>query len=89
MKYHVSTGMRAQYQELVDSAKTMDRLVREYSDTGRAQEHLKNNDIFEIHMANIRALHDYKMKTGNVAGTQYVSGRGQSLMPAKIAEKSC
>ena len=79
--------MRAQYQELVHSAQTVDLLVRQYSNTDRAQEDLKNDNIFEIYMAKIR-FHDYKMKSGNVTGAQFVTGRGHRLLLAKVAEKA-
>ena len=87
MKDDHKPGRRDQYQELVDSAQTVDLLVRQYNDAGKAQKALKNDNIFEIHMAKI-ALRDYKVRINNVAGAQFVSGRGHSLLSAKIAEKA-
>ena len=82
-----SPGLRAQYQELVDSAQTVDLLIRQYSDAGKLQDDLKNDNIFAFHMATI-ALRDCKTKTNNVTGAQFVSGRGLSLLSTKIAEKA-
>ena len=75
-------GIRAQYRELLDSAQTVDLLVQQYAEVGRSQDDLKVNKIFEIHMAKI-ALHDYKNRTSNHTGAEYVSGRGTGLLPSK------
>ena len=42
MKDDNRAGKRAQYQELVDSAQTVDMLAQQYSDIGRSQEDLGN-----------------------------------------------
>ena len=56
LKDTTSPGLRAQYQELVDSAQTVDSLVKQYSDSGRAQEDLKNDNIFEVHIGQDRVV---------------------------------
>ena len=65
----------------------MDLLVKQHAEAGHSQEDLKKDDIFEIHMSKI-ALHDYKGRTSNYSGAEYVSGRGAGLLPIKFAQKA-
>ena len=76
MKVDLRPGMRVQYRELIDSALTIDLLIQKYAEAGRSQDDLKMNNIFEIHMTKI-ALHDYKNRTNNFVGAEFVSGRGR------------
>ena len=62
MKDEERAGRRAQYQELLDSAQTVDLLAQQYAEIGRSQDDLGRNNIFEMHMAKI-AIHDYKVRT--------------------------
>ena len=87
MREDACAGPRAQYRELLDSAQTVDLLVKKHAEAGRSQEDLKKGDIFEIHMAKI-ALHDYKGRTSNFSGAEYISDRGAGLLPIKLAQKA-
>ena len=78
MKDDLRAGPRPQYRELLDSAQTVDLLVKQYAESGRSQDDLKMNDILEIHVAKI-ALHDSKNRTSNHTGAYYISGRGAGL----------
>ena len=81
------SGLRAQYKELVDSAVTVDALVRRVAQAGQSQEQLKNDDLFEMHMAKI-ALYDYTTRTNNHGGASFISGRSVGLLPQKLAQKA-
>ena len=61
--------------------------MKQHAEAGHSQEDLKKDDIFEIHMSKI-ALHDYKGRTSNYSGAEYVSGRGAGLLPIKFAQKA-
>ena len=87
MKDDMRAGPRAQCKELLDSAQTVDLLVKQHAESGRSQDDLKMNDIFEINMAKI-ALFDYKNRTSNHTGAEYISGRGAGLLPIKLAQKA-
>ena len=62
-------------------------MIQEYAEVGRSQEDLGRSNIFEIHIAKF-ALYDYKNRTNNFVGAEFVSGRGQGLLPSKVAEKA-
>ena len=76
-----------QYKDLVDSAVTADALVRRVAQAGGSQEDLKKDELFEMHMAKI-ALHDYKVRTNNYNGADFISGRSVGLLPSKLAQKA-
>ena len=56
MREDARAGPRVQYRELLDSAQTVDILVKQHAEAGRSQEDLKKDDIFEIHMSKIACM---------------------------------
>ena len=62
-------------------------LAQQYAETGRSQEDLGRNNIFDMHMAKI-ALYEYTTRTNNHGGAQFISGRSVGLLPSKLAQKA-
>ena len=84
---NASTGQRNQFRELIRSAQTVDIMVQRVAAMGGSQKDLAEDDVFEMHMQTI-ALYDYKVRTGNYEGAEFISGRSGGLLPSKAAQRA-
>ena len=82
-----SAGQRNQFRELIRSAQTVDIMVQRVAAMGGSQKDLAEDDVFEMHMQTI-ALYDYKVRTGNYEGAEFISGRSGGLLPSKAAQRA-